>query len=376
LDYNATTPVAPRVLEKMLPFFTQHYGNPSSDGHPYGWSASAAVGHARKQVAAALGAQRPADIVFTSGASESINTVIKGIARSRARQGRGHIITVQTEHKATLNSCKAMERFGVRVTYLLVDTNGLIDLDELVSALAEDTILVCVMWANNETGVLQPIQEISALVRERGILFMTDATQAVGKLPVTVKDVDVLACSAHKLYGPKGVGALYIRERIRLPALIDGGGQERNCRSGTLNVPGIVGLGEAIALACGVDQTKEAERLETLRDDFEQTLHDALPGIRFNGACVPRLPNTSNVTFPKPEGRELSGFMLSGLAISSGSACASGISGVSHVLHAMGVTPSEAKRTVRISLGHPTTAEEMRRATEIMIDAVRPLSLK
>ncbi len=371
LDYNATTPVDPRVLEKMLPFFSDYYGNPSSEGHSYGWAASAAVEAARRQVAEALGA-RPANVTFTSGASEGINTAIKGIARAYAGKGR-HIITVKTEHQASLRSCRTLEAEGFRVTYLPVDGDGLIDLDELESALTGETILVNVMWANNETGVIHPVSEIAARVRDRGILFMTDATQAVGKFPVTVAEVDVLVCSGHKLYGPKGVGVLYLRERVRVPALVDGGGQEHGMRGGTLNVPGIVGLGEAVEVACS-HCGSEADRLSQLRDNLEQRLAEALPAIRFNGKRAPRLPNTSNTTFPGDACEYLLMGSLGELAISPGSACASGRSGASHVLSAMGIPPNEARRSARISLGRPTTEADTDRAAEIIIGAVRALT--
>ena len=371
LDYNATTPVDPRVLEKMLPFFTEHFGNPSSAGHSYGWAAAAAVDTARVQIAEALGA-RPSNITFTSGASEGISTVVKGVARAYSGKGR-HIVTVQTEHAATVKSCKAVERQGYQVTYLPVDRDGLIDLDELEAALTDETILVSVMWANNETGVLQPIREVAARVRDRGILLMTDATQAVGKLPVTVEDIDIMVCSGHKLYGPKGVGMLYLRDRVRVPALVDGGGQEHGLRGGTLNVPGILGLGEAIHLACE-NVAHEFERLSWLRDGLELALSEALPGIRFNGKQAARLPNTSSVTFPGDACEYLLFGSLGEVAVSPGSACTSGSSGMSHVLRAMGIKPNEARRTARVSLGRPTTSGEVARAAEILIGAVRSLT--
>ena len=363
LDYNATTPVDQRVLDKMLPFFTEHYGNPSSEGHAYGWAASAGVAQARQQVAEALGT-RPSCITFTSGASEGISTAIKGIARSYASRGR-HIITCQTEHMATLGSCRALEKEGFEVTYLPVDSNGCLDPQDLTDALTDQTILVSVMWANNETGAIQPITAIAHATRERGILFLTDATQAIGKLPVTAQDVDVLTLSGHKLYGPKGVGALYVRSRVRVPALVDGGGQERGMRGGTLNVPGIVGLGEAIRIAYA-SCADESAAIAELRDRLEERLADSIPGIRFNSKGTERLPNTSSVTFP----REISEHALvSGVAVSAGSACKTGHAGTSHVLQAMGLSPEDALRTVRISLGRHTTEEEILRAAEVFISA-------
>ncbi|RMF52429.1 MAG: cysteine desulfurase, partial [Bacteroidetes bacterium] len=244
LDYNATTPVDPVVLERMLPFFREHFGNPSSTGHAYGWAAEEAVTQAREQVAGLLGAT-PEEIVFTSGATEAINMAVKGVAEAYARKGR-HVVTVQTEHAAVLGACRALERRGFRVTYLPVAPDGRVAPDDVAAALTEETILVAVMWANNETGVLQPVEALGEVVRAHGALFLCDATQAVGKVPVTVEHVDLLACSAHKFYGPKGVGALYVRQGrppVRLAPLLDGGSQEGGRRAGTLNVPGIVGMG-------------------------------------------------------------------------------------------------------------------------------------
>ncbi len=366
LDYNATTPLDPYVLERMLPYFTEHYGNPSSVQHAYGWAAEAAVNMARTQVASALGV-RAECVTFTGGASESINTAVKGIASAYRRKGR-HIVTVDTEHVAMIKTCQALRRQGCRVTFLPVDCNGLVDLDELESVLSPDTILVSVMWANNETGVLQPVKEIAARVRARGILFMTDATQAIGKIKVSAQDADIMVASAHKHYGPKGVGILYLKERIRVPPLLHGGGQERGRRAGTLNVPGIVGMGASFEVACA-SVTDDGLRMRRLRDLFEGIMCDALPGLRINGRDAPRLPNTSSLALPAGAREVLSPKALGAVALSRGSACSSAGGAPSHVLRAMGLQKDEAERTVRVSIGRPTTEEEVRQAASALIRA-------
>ena len=363
-------PVDKRVLERMLPYFTQHFGNASSGGHMFGWAASAAVEQARQEVANCLGVKRPSEISFTSGSTEGINAAIKGISEACAHKGR-HIVTVQTEHSATRKTCQHLQRQGYRVTYLSVCSQGLVDLEELERSLSDDTILVSVMWANNETGVVQPIEEISQLVRSRGILFMTDATQAVGKLPVFVDGVDVLVCSGHKIFGPKGVGALYMRERVRRRPLIDGGGQERGHRGGTLNVPGIVGMGEALRLA-RLECEMDCRRMASLRDDLENALESAIPGLKINGKKAARLPQTSSITFPQVDAERLQ-LGIRTLAVGTGSACASQTSAPSPVLIAMGLNASEARRTLRISLGRPTTAQEVDAAQSAIIGAMRGL---
>lgn len=370
LDYNATTPVDPRVLERMLPYFTEQFGNASSKGHAYGWAAEEAVTQAREQVAALLGAD-PSEIVFTSGATEAVNAALKGVAEAYAAKGR-HLVTVQTEHSAVLDTCRALERQGFTVTYLPVDSDGLVDLAALEAALTPETILVSVMWANNETGVLQPIPEIAEVVRSRGILFMTDATQAAGKVPINVAHVDLLACSGHKLYGPKGVGALYVRRRqprVRLVPFMNGGGQERGLRGGTLNVPGIVGLGAAAALAQEA-LPREAERLRVLRDRLERGLLDAVPDAYINAHRTPRLPQTTSITFP---GRRAADLMAAArdLALSTGSACASGSDRPSHVLQALGLPDDDARATLRLSLGRFTTDEEIDHAVARLAAAAR-----
>lgn len=372
LDYNATTPVDERVLEAMVPYFTERYGNASSKGHPYGWTAEEAVAQARERVAALIGAEAR-EVVFTSGATESVNLALKGVAAAYARKGR-HLVTVQTEHKATLDACRALEREGCRVTYLPVDEHGLVCPADVEAALTDETVLVSVMWANNETGVLQPIDEIAEVVRARGALFMTDATQAAGKIPVDVRHADLLALSAHKCYGPKGAGVLYLsrrRPRVRLLPLLDGGGQEGGLRGGTLNVPGIVGMGAAAALVMD-EREAEAARLRGLRDRFEADVQAALPGVRINGAGAPRLPQTSNLTVPDVRANNLIA-ALRDLAISTGSACSSGSGKPSHVLKAMGLTDEAAQSTLRFSLGRFTTGEEIDHAVEQVVSAVRHL---
>ena len=372
LDYNATTPVDERVLAQMVPFFTEHYGNASSKGHPFGWAAEEAVEQAREAVAACLGADAN-EIVFTSGATEAVNAAIKGVAGAYARKGR-HLVTVQTEHKAVLDTCRALERQGFAVTYLPVHPNGLLDLDALDAALTDETILVAVMWANNETGVLQPIPEIAERVRARGILFMTDATQAVGKVPVSVDHADLLVCSGHKVYGPKGVGALYVRRRsprVRLLPLVDGGGQERGVRGGTLNVPGIVGMGAALTLA-HAEMHLDATRLQRLRDRLETALMDRLPAVQVNGREAPRLPQTANVTFGGVEAAKLL-VALRDVAVSSGSACTSGSNKPSHVLRAMSLPDEDALAALRFSLGRFTTTDEIDYAIDHVVNAVNQL---
>lgn len=372
LDYNATTPVDERVLARMLPFFTDQYGNASSKGHPYGWAAEEAVEQAREAVATCLGAEA-SEIVFTSGATEAVNAAIKGVAGAYARKGR-RLVTVQTEHKAVLDTCRALERQGFAATYLPVDANGLLALDVLDDALTDETILVAVMTANNETGVLQPIPEIAERVRARGILFMTDATQAVGKVSVSVEHADLLVCSGHKVYGPKGVGALYVRRRnprVRVLPLVDGGGQERGLRGGTLNVPGIVGMGVALEIA-RAEKATDAARLATLRDRFEAALLDNLHDVQINGQNAPRLPQTANVTFRGVDAAKLV-LALRDLAVSTGSACTSGSGKPSHVLTAMGLPGEDALAAIRFSLGRFTTAEEINYAIEHVLAAVEKL---
>jgi len=372
LDYNATTPVDPRVVERMMPFFTEHFGNASSTAHAFGWAAAEAVAIAREEVAALLGAV-PEAVIFTSGATESINTAIKGGAEVYGRKGR-HLVTVATEHKAVLGACRALERRGFTTTYLPVGPDGRITPEEVAAAMTDETILVAVMWANNETGVIQPIAEIGEVVRSRGALLLCDATQAVGKVPVCVDNVDLMACSAHKFYGPKGVGALYVRRRnprVRLVPLLDGGSQENGLRGSTLNVPGIVGMGAAAALAFAEEEADRV-RLAPMRDRMERAFMKALPGVKINGYDVPRLPQTSNITFVGLRAAKLMA-ELRELAVSAGSACATGSTNPSHVLKALGLSDEEAAATIRFSLGRFTTAEAVDYATAKVIDVARTL---
>ena len=359
LDNNATTCVDSRVLELMLPFFTKNYGNAASKSHAFGWTAEQAVDIARQQVATLIGCEAN-EIIFTSGATESINLALKGVYEMYASKGN-HIITVCTEHKAVLDTCTHLEKMGAEITYLPVNKDGLIDLNELKKEIKESTILICVMYANNETGVIQNIEEIGKIAREKEVLFFSDATQAVGKIPVNViiHHIDLLSFSAHKIYGPKGVGALYVRRknpRVRLVAQMDGGGHERGFRSGTLNVPGIVGMGKASEI-CNEDLLNEGEKIASLRDYFEQQLVKL--NIKINGGRSLRIPNTSNISFNNTSGEQLLSLLSRKLAVSSGSACTSATLEPSYVLRAMGVSENEAKSSIRFSLGRYNTKDEI-----------------
>jgi cysteine desulfurase len=374
LDNNATTRTDPRVVDAIIPYFSNTYGNAASKSHPFGWAAEEAVDKARAQVASLIGAD-PREIVFTSGATESNNLAIKGIAEMYAEKG-DHIITVVTEHKAVLDTCKHLESTGKSVTYLEVDDNGLIDIDALKAAITDKTILISVMAANNEIGVLQPIREIGAICKERGIIFHTDATQAVGKIPFNVEElgIDLASFTAHKMYGPKGIGALYVRRRsprVRLSAQIDGGGHERGFRSGTLNVTGIVGFGEAAAL-CQAEMAADAARLQTLRDAMEARLLDQIPECQVNGDREKRLPGLLNISFGFVEGESLL-MGLCDVALSSGSACTSASLEPSYVLKALGVGDELAHSSLRFGLGRFTTAEEVEWVTEKVISEVARL---
>lgn len=360
LDYNATTPCDPAVVEAMLPFFTKDFGNAASRSHLFGWKAEEAVDYAREQVARLIGAEKT-EIIFTSGSTESCNLALKGVYELYASKGN-HIITVATEHKAVLDCCQHLAKLGADITYLKVNRQGLIDLSELEASVKPTTILISIMYANNETGVVQPIKEISAVARKHGLLFFSDATQATGKIPVDVqKDgIDLLALSAHKLYGPKGVGALYVRRknpRVRLTAQMDGGGHERGMRSGTLNVPGIVGLGKACALALN-KMEEEEKRTAALRDKLEKALL-GMEGVFINGSSVQRLPNTSNLAFKYVDGNALMMSFQKDLAVSSGSACTSATLEPSYVLKALGMEDDLARSSLRFSLGRFTTEEEI-----------------
>ena len=360
LDNNATTPCDPRVLEAMLPWFTEKFGNASSSSHQYGWEAEEAVKIGREQVASMIGAE-PKEIIFTSGATESDNLAIKGVYEMFAGKGN-HIITVATEHKAVLDTCHELEKKGAEITWLHVNRDGLINLEEMEASITSQTILISVMYANNETGVIQPIREISAIAKKHGVIFFTDATQAVGKWPVHVRDdgIDLLALSAHKLYGPKGQGALYIRRknpRVRLAAQMNGGNHEMGFRSGTLNVPGIVGLGKACEIAAG-NMDQEIASLELMRDFLESSLL-SLPGCGRNGSSLYRLSHVSNLRFANSVAADLMTRLNKDIAVSSGSACSSSTPEPSHVLMAMGLTESEAHASIRFSLGRYTTREDV-----------------
>jgi cysteine desulfurase len=360
LDYNSTTPCDARVVEAMLPYFTGKFGNAASRSHAFGWEAEAAVELAREQVAGLVGAE-PKEIIFTSGATEGDNLAIKGVMEAYASKGR-HMITVVTEHKAVLDTAHHMERMGGEVSWLSVDGEGLIDLAELEAAIRPETVLIAVMYANNEIGVIQPIREISELARRRGVLFFSDATQAVGKAPVNVAadGIDVMALSGHKLYGPKGIGALYVRRRnprVRLLAQMDGGGHERGMRSGTLNVPAIVGLGKACEL-CGVEMGADGAQLGVLRDELEAGLL-ALGGARVNGSREHRLPQVTNISFGGVDGEALLAGLGKDIALSSGSACTSASMEPSYVLKALGLDDDLAHSSLRLGLGRWTSAEEV-----------------
>lgn len=375
LDNNATTRVDPRVLEAMLPYFTEFYGNAASLTHSFGRAAEAAVTKARQSLARSINAQEPAEIVFTSGATESDNLAIKGVAEAHADKGK-HIVTCRTEHRAVLDACKHLEKQGYRTTYLEVDRNGLIDLDELAAAITEDTILVSIMMVNNEIGTIQDVGAIGRLCRSRGVLFHTDATQAVGKLPFDVQalQIDLASFTAHKIYGPKGVGALYVRGRgpeVHIIAQMDGGGHERGCRSGTLNVPGIVGLAKAMEI-CLEEMEEESHRLVYLREKLKRGLMDNLEGVRINGHETQRAPGNLNVSFEDVDGDRLL-FSLPEIAVSTASACRSATGTVSHVLEALGVDTSRPSATVRFSIGRYNTEEEIDYTIARVVETVKCL---
>ena len=360
LDNNATTPMDPRVLETMIPYFTEHFGNAASRNHSFGWQAEEAVDYAREQVAKLVGAD-PKEIIFTSGATEADNLAIKGVFEMYASKGN-HIITATTEHKAVLDTCKHIEKLGGEVTYLEVDAEGLINLKELEAAIKPTTILVAIMYANNEIGTIQPVREISAIAKKHGVLFFTDAVQAVGKIPVDVnKDgIDLMAFTGHKIYGPKGVGALYVRRknpRVKVTAQIDGGGHERSMRSGTLNVPGIVGFGKACEL-CMQDMESDTLRISKMRDKLETSLLK-LEEAYVNGSREHRLPHVSNISFKYVEGEGLMMGFNKNIALSSGSACTSASLEPSYVLKALGLGDDLAHSSLRFGLGRFTTEDQI-----------------
>ncbi len=372
LDYNATTPTDPRVVDAMLPYFYERPGNAASRSHAWGWMAEEAVDQARKDLAELINASAE-EIIFTSGATESDNLAIKGVFERYHRKGN-HIITVLTEHNAVLDACYAIEKKGGEVTYMEVNENGQIDPEELDKAIRPDTILVSIMWANNETGVIQPMKTIGEICEKHGVLLMSDATQAVGKIPVdpAADGVHLLAFSAHKMYGPKGIGALYVRKRnprVKLSAQIHGGGHEQGMRSGTLNVPAIVGFGHAAAIAAQ-EMNTEAERLRQLRDRLEHHLLEAIEESFINGHPTERLPHVTNIAFRHVESEGLMMTLKHDLAIASGSACTSASLDPSHVLLAMGLSEDMAHCSVRISLGRFTNEKDIDVAAKKIIEAV------
>ena len=375
LDHHATTPIDPRVLDSMLPYFTEKFGNPASRQHAYGWDAQKAVDAARAQVAALIGASAR-EVVFTSGATESNNLAIKGIAESHRERG-DHLMTVTTEHKSVIDSFKRLEREGWRVTWLGVDASGLIDPSQIREAITDRTVLISVMAANNEIGVVQPLAAIGAIARERGVLFHSDAAQAAGKVPIDVAamGIDLLSLTAHKFYGPKGSGALYVRRRnprVAIASQIDGGGQENGLRSGTLNVPGIVGLGKAAEI-CGAVMSEEGVRLSAMRDRLLASLRRELDGVRLNGpeaAC--RLPHNLHVSFEDVSGEDLL-MALGDLAVSTGAACSSGAQAPSHVLQAIGAVGERAGASIRFGLGRATTDADIDLAIARVTAVVRSL---
>jgi cysteine desulfurase len=374
LDNNATTRVDPRVVEAMLPYFTERYGNAASRHHAFGWEAKEAVDQARERIAGLIGASAR-EIVFTSGATESNNLALKGAAAMYRKKGN-HLVTQVTEHHAVLDPCKRLEREGFRVTFLPVDRFGRVSVEQVADAITDQTILVSIMAANNEIGTLQPIGEISRLCKERGVLFHTDAVQAVGKVPLDVEamGIDLLSLTAHKLYGPKGVGALYVRRkdpRVRLEPILDGGGHEGGLRSGTLPVPGVVGFGMACEL-CGQERWTEAERLTQLRERLRQGIIDQLDEVYLNGHPSERLPGNLNLSFAYVEGEALM-MGCRNIAISSGSACTSASIEPSYVLRALGLSDELAHSSIRFGLGRFTTEEEIDYVIPDIVQTVRRL---
>ena len=374
LDHNATTPMDPRVLEAMIPYFVENFGNAASRNHSFGWQAEEAVDYAREQVAQLIGAD-PKEIIFTSGATEGNNLGIKGVYEMYASKGN-HIITCTTEHKAVLDTCKHLEKLGAEVTYLEVQPDGLIDLKQLEAAMKPTTILVAIMYANNEIGVIQPVKEIGAIAKKHGALFFTDAVQAVGKIPVDViaDGIDIMAFTAHKMYGPKGVGALYVRRknpRVKVTAQVDGGGHERGMRSGTLNVPGIVGFGKACELA-RLEMAADTERISKLRDKLENALK-VIDESYVNGNPAHRLPHVSNISFKYVEGEGLMMGFNKDIALSSGSACTSASLEPSYVLKALGLGDDLAHSSLRFGLGRYTTEEQIDFTIKAVTDTVLKL---
>jgi cysteine desulfurase len=374
LDNHATTPVDPRVLDAMLPYFSDKFGNAASRNHSFGWTAEEAVENARGQISKLINAT-PKEIIFTSGATESNNLAIKGVAEMYHEKGN-HIITQVTEHKAVLDTCKRLEKYGYQVTYLPVSKDGRIDLDDLTRAITPKTILISIMYANNEIGVIQPIAEIGKLAKEKGVLFHVDGVQAVGKVPVDVQkdNIDLLSMSAHKFYGPKGVGGLYVRRknpRVQLSAIIDGGGHERGMRSGTLNVTGIVGFGKACEL-CMNEMPAESQKLSRLRDRLKDQLMSQLDETFINGSMIHRLPHNINISFAYVEGESLL-MGINDVAVSSGSACTSATLEPSYVLKALGVGEDLAHTSIRFGIGRFNTEEEVDYVVARVVETVTRL---
>ncbi len=375
MDNQATTPCDPRVVEAMLPYFTQHFGNAASRSHAYGWEAEEAVNEARGQVARLIGAKKPKEIVFTSGATESDNLALKGVAHFYKSRGN-HIIVSAIEHKAVLDAAKKLEKEGFEVTYLPVNDMGLVELETLEKAMTDKTILVSIMLANNEIGTVQPIKEIGALCRERKIIFHTDAVQGIGKVPFNVEEmnVDLASLTAHKIYGPKGIGALYVRRsrpRVRLSAEMDGGGHEFGMRSGTLNVAGIVGFGKACEILADEGQD-EAKRLRTLRDRLLDKITSRLDEVVINGSMEHRLPHNLNLSFSFVEGESML-MAIKDVAVSSGSACTSASLEPSYVLHAMGIGDDMAHSSLRFGVGRFNTEEEVDYVADLIVEKVNKL---
>ena len=371
LDNNATTPCDPRVVEAMLPYFTQHFGNAASRSHAFGWSAEEAVDYAREQIATLISAEEK-EVIFTSGATEANNLAIKGVFEMYSKKGN-HIITVETEHKAVLDTCKHLEKLGAEVTYLKVKTDGLIDLADLEAAIRPTTVLVSVMWANNETGVIQPMCEIALICEKHGVLFHSDATQAVGKIPTMPRQIGVhlMSFTAHKMYGPKGVGALYVSRknpRVKVTAQMDGGGHERGMRSGTLNVPGIVGFGKACEIA-RLEMASDAARVSKMRDHLQTELMK-MEETAINGNVEHRMPHVTNISFKHVEGEGLMMTFNKNIALSSGSACTSASLEPSYVLVGMGLGDDLAHSSLRFSLGRFTTDEDVETAIELVRNGV------
>lgn len=371
-DNNATTPCDPRVVDAMLPWFYQNPGNAASRSHAFGWKAEEAVDYAREQVANLINVESK-EIIFTSGATESDNLAIKGVFEMYGRKGN-HIITLTTEHKAVLDACDKVEKMGADVTYLEVNNEGLVDLKALEEAITDKTILVSIMWANNETGVIQPMKEIGEICAKKGVLFFSDATQAVGKIPVDPKEtgVHLMAFTGHKMYGPKGVGALFVnrkKPRVKVVAQMDGGGHERGMRSGTLNVPGIIGFGKAAELA-KQEMAADAARLSVLRDKLESALESRLEEVYVNGSRTHRMPHVTNISFKHVEGEGLMMTFNENIAVSSGSACTSASLEPSYVLVALGLGDDLAHSSIRFSLGRFTKEEEIDRAIELVANGV------